>query len=551
MLQHSKGKLFPLGCILCALVLLAAALGIACTPAAPEAAPSTPADTAESAAEAADAAGRAEAADAAGRAEAEPVLLSLALPSETQADDLLLAQICFSGSGAVSIEPGSGWTLILQSSNESGIGLASFCKVVRDPSAEPALYPFQITANGTKGAQTQISGKILVIRGIDPANPFGTYTSGSGSGTDLIAAGFDAQEPVIIVTLFGITDNTDGLTASGDTEGLQTLYNELADGGFVLYASQQASDSGTVGNQKSTAGQSGDWASQRIAFRLAPVEVSFLAGDQGSLTAEHLQKVSFTAVGHIAQEQVPQVVANFGFTFAGWLPKGGEKALNPEEVSKLALSGGAEFTAQYQKATYTVRFELGDHGASKDPLVLRNLNYGDAVNVPNVTANAGWTFDGWDRTPSATVKGDATYTALYTAANYSVEFVLGEHGSSTDTLLYTGLAAGDVISIPGVTPSEGWTFDGWDVTPATTVSGDATYIAQYSLTTYTITFNLDGKGMSEDTLVFSGMAIGDPITIPTVIGNSGWRFKGWDAEIPDTVEGDATFTALYDVFRPK
>ena len=188
MLQHSKGKLFPLGCILCVLVLLAAALGIACTPAAPEAAPSAPAATVKPAVEAAN------------EPKAEPIELSLALPSEVQADDLLLAQICFSGSDAVSIEPSSGWTLILQSSRESGVGLASFCKVIQNPSAEPALYPFRITANGTEGAQTQISGKILVIRGIDPANPFGTYTSESGSGTDLIAAGFDAQEPVIIVT---------------------------------------------------------------------------------------------------------------------------------------------------------------------------------------------------------------------------------------------------------------------------------------------------------------------------------------------------------------
>ena len=166
-------------------------------------------------------------------------------------------------------------------------------------------------------------------------------------------------------------------------------------------------------------------------------------------------------------------------------------------------------------------------------------------------ANAGWVFDGWDKVPSLTVKGSASYTARYTAANYRVEFVLGQFGTSSDTLVFTGLAAGDSITVPDVIPIEGLTFQGWDTIPVTTVSGSATYTAQYAPVTYTITFNLDGKGTSEDTLELTGLAIGDPINIPNVTANPGWRFMGWDGAIPDTVEGNATFTALFDVFRPK
>lgn len=538
MLQHSKGRLFPLICTLCVLILLAVALGTACAPAEPDAAPAAPPAVPKPA-------------EAAIQAEPDSFELSLALPSDAQAGDLLLAQICFGGESAVTIESSSDWTLILQSSDKSGVGIASFYKFIQDSSAEPALYPFQITADNSEGEQTQASGKILICRGIDPANPVGNFSSADGSGTELRAAGLDAEAPACVVTLFGITGNTVALSSADVPECQQTLYNELADGGFVLYASEQKFDSGLVGDRTLTAGQSGSWASQVIALRFATTEVAFLSGDQGTLTTDRLPSVSLSAVRHVAPEQIPSVNANSGFTFVGWLPKGGEKALSPDEVSKLSLSGSTEFTAQYQKTTYTVQFVLGEYGSSKDSLVQRNLNYGDAVNVPTVTANAGWTFDGWDRAPSATVKGDAVYTALYSAANYRVEFVLGEHGTSLDTLLFTGLAAGDSIAVPEVTADEGWTFTGWDVAPVTTVSGDAAYTAQYEVTTYTITFNLDGKGTSEDTLVFSGMAIGDPFTIPTVIANPGWRFRGWNAEIPDTVEGDATFTALYEIYRPK
>ncbi len=539
MLHCSKGKFFPLVCILCALVLLVAAFGTACAPAEPETVPPAPADTVELSVETAD------------EPKTEPVELSLALPAEAQAGDLLVAEICCGGKTNFSVEASSGWNLVMRTVNEAGVGMTSFYKVIQDPSTEPAIYPFQITAENADGGQTQASGKILVCHGIDAATPVSIAGSETGSGTDLTAPSFETQAPVLVITLFGITGNNDGLTASGDTEGLQTLFNELADGGFVLYASQQAFDSGVVGNQTVTAGQSGNWAVQMIAFRFAPTEITFLAGDHGSLTAERLAVVKLSAVRHIAFEQIPQVIANPGYAFTGWLPYDGEKALSSEEVSKLALSSDTVFAAQYQKTTYTIRFELGEHGVSKDPLVLRNLNYGDAVNTPNVTANAGWTFDGWDAVPSATAKGDATYTAQYTKADYTVTFVLGEHGSSTDTLLFTGLVAGDDISVPDVTPDEGWTFDGWDTTPETTVSGSATYTAQYSPVTYTITFNLDGKGTSEDTLELTGLAIGDPISVPIVVANPGWRFIGWNAEIPDAVEGNATFTALYDVFRPK
>lgn len=536
------GRLPSLFYFLCVLILFSTTFCMACVPAKTDAKP----DAAPAATEVSE-----PASNSVAEAAPSPVTLSLALPPEAQAGDLLLAQVCFVGESDFSVEPASGWTLILQSIGDSGVGLASFYKIIQDPSAEPALYPFSVTAQQAGGEAQQISGKILVCRGIDPENPFSVLSSADGSGTELRAAGLDAKEPVCIITLFGITYNNAALSSSDDPDGLQTFYNELTDGGFVLYASEQVFDSGLVGDRTLTAGQSGSWASQVIAFRIAAAEVTFLAGDQGSLTADRLAVVKLSAVSHIALDQIPAVNAPAGYSFAGWLSKGGIECLSSEEVSQLALADGAQFTAQYRKPTYTVRFLLGEHGTSADKLVFCGLSYGADISVPSVTANAGWTFDGWDATPLATVKGDAVYTARYTAADYRVEFVLGEHGTSGDTLVFSGLASGDSITVPNVTADEGWTFNGWDTTPVTTVSGDATYTAQYAPVTYTITFDLDGKGTSEDPLVLTGLAIGDPITIPFVVANSGWRFIGWDSEIPETVEGDATFVALFDVFRPK
>lgn len=540
--KRASGTLSSLFYFLCVLVLLSAVLCMACVPAKTDATP----DAAPAATEVPEPAG-----DPAAEATPSSVTLSLALPAEAQAGDLLLAQICCAGESDFSVEPGSGWTIIMRTVNEAGVGMESFYKFIQDPAEEPSLYPFLVATGNADDEQAQVSGKILICRGIDPSDPIFATSGETGSGTSLSVDGFETNAPSVIITLFGISDNTVGFTVPEDPAGLQTLYNELADGGFVLYASEQVFDSGLIGNRTLTASQNGNWVSQMFSLRLAPTEVTFLAGDQGSLTEDRVPLVKLSAISHIALDQIPVVNAPNGYSFAGWLPKGGIECLSCEEVSQLALADGAQFTAQYQKTNYTVRFLLGEHGTSVDKLVFSGLSYGADISIPSVTANAGWTFDGWDATPLATVRGDAVYTARYTEANYRVEFLLGEHGTSGDTLVFTGLASGDSITVPNVTADEGWTFDGWDTTPVTTVSGDATYTAQYAPVTYTITFDLDGKGTSTDPLVFSGLAIGDSISIPTVIANIGWRFIGWDSEIPDTVEGDATFVALYDVFRPK
>jgi hypothetical protein len=540
--KRAFGRLSSLFYFLCVLILLSAVLCMACVPAKTDATP----DAAPAATEVPEAAD-----DPAAEATPSSVTLSLALSAEAQAGDLLLAQICCAGESDFSVESGSDWTIIMRTVSEAGVGMESFYKFIQDPAEEPSLYPFLVATGNADDEQAQVSGKILICRGIDPSDPIFATSGETGSGTSLSVDGFETNAPSVIITLFGISDNTVSFTVPENPAGLQTLYNELADGGFVLYASEQVFDSGLIGNRTLAASQNGNWVSQMFSLRLAPTEVTFLAGDQGSLTEDRVPLVKFSAISHIALDQIPAVNAPAGYSFAGWLPKGGIECLSCEEVSQLSLSSGALFTAQYQKITYIVRFLLGEHGTSSDKLVFSGLSYGAGISVPNVAANAGWTFDGWDSEPSVTVKGDAVYTARYTEANYRVEFVLGEHGTSNDTLVFTGLASGDSITVPNVTADEGWTFDGWDTTPVTTVFGDATYTAQYAPVTYTITFDLDGKGTSTDPLVLSGKAIGDSISIPTVIANFGWRFIGWDSEIPETVEGDATFVALFDVFRPK
>jgi hypothetical protein len=198
-----------------------------------------------------------------------------------------------------------------------------------------------------------------------------------------------------------------------------------------------------------------------------------------------------------------------------------------------------------------VTFDLGKHGRSGGNLVFNDVHYGDTIPAPPVKANKGWRFAGWDKAPAATVTGSAVYTARYTRVRYSVTFRLAGLGTSPDTLTFSPVYYGNTISIPAVTPNPGWTFDGWDRTPAAKVTGSAAYTAQYTRIPYTVTFDLAGLGTSPDTLTFDPVYYGDAIAVPSVTPNPGWMFIGWDTPPSATVTGNAVYTAVYQLDRHK
>ena len=274
-----------------------------------------------------------------------------------------------------------------------------------------------------------------------------------------------------------------------------------------------------------------------------PYKVTFYLAGHGTTKDRRV----FSNVYYGSTITIPYVIADSGWKFTGW---------NVTPSTK--VRGNANYTAQYMQlpsttnpATYTVTFDLADHGTSSDILIFNSLHKGDTITVPSVIADTDWSFDGWDATPETTVTGSASYTAQYTNIPYTVTFDLADHGTSSDILIFDSLHKGDTITVPSVIADTGWSFDGWDATPETTVTGSASYTAQYTNIPYTVTFDLDGYGTSSDTLEFDPVYYGDEITIPSVTANPGWRFIGWDITPSTTVTGDAVYTARYEIYRPK
>ena len=77
------------------------------------------------------------------------------------------------------------------------------------------------------------------------------------------------------------------------------------------------------------------------------------------------------------------------------------------------------------------------------------------------------------------------------------------------------------------------------------VTADKTVTATFAINTYTVTFDLDGKGTSSDSLVQT-VNHGSAAAEPAVTANPGWTFTGWDKTF-SSIMADTTVTAQYSV----
>ncbi|MFA4837722.1 MAG: InlB B-repeat-containing protein, partial [Dehalococcoidia bacterium] len=238
-------------------------------------------------------------------------------------------------------------------------------------------------------------------------------------------------------------------------------------------------------------------------------------------------------VAHGGAATAPEVQANEGWTFTGW-----DKAFT-NVTSDLTV------TAQYTQITHTVTFDLGTHGIrTGGGALVQTVAHGGAAIAPEVQANEGWTFTGWDKA-FTNVTSDLTVTAQYTQITHTVTFNLGAHGTRTGGgALVQTVAHGSAATAPEVQANEGWTFTGWDKA-FTNVTSDLTVAAQYTQITYTVTFNLGTHGIrTGGGALVQTMAHGSAATAPEVQANEGWTFTGWDKAFTNATS-DLTVTAQY------
>ena len=116
-------------------------------------------------------------------------------------------------------------------------------------------------------------------------------------------------------------------------------------------------------------------------------------------------------------------------------------------------------------------------------------------------------------TDTVVVEEPPTYTVTYDPGDY------GDFAPDVTSGLYYGDDTPDAPATPG---DPGWTFSHWNPSPTAIVTGDATYIAQWTQDDYTVTYAPGDHGtFSAD--VTTGLHYGDDTPdAPATPGDPGW-----------------------------
>lgn len=264
-------------------------------------------------------------------------------------------------------------------------------------------------------------------------------------------------------------------------------------------------------------------------------------------------------------------VPDSSWSFLYYVIDNGAQHINrdPDNIDPSAYAGQSgsndtiKLNPKWTTGLYKVTYDK--NGATGGSVPVDSNTYGndDTVTVLGNTGSlirTGYTFAGWTMSQDGTgtvynagdtfIMGsaDVTLFAKWNAENYTITFDLADKGSTLNETVFTK-HYGDVFPTePTVTADAGYTFTGWSPSPLpATVTGTATYTAQYTEIDYTVTYDLGTNGDSDETKVFPGLHYGNPTpAAPNVTADNGYTFIGWKPAREATVTGDVTYTAQYN-----
>jgi uncharacterized repeat protein (TIGR02543 family) len=163
-----------------------------------------------------------------------------------------------------------------------------------------------------------------------------------------------------------------------------------------------------------------------------------------------------------------------------------------------------EFYGVWQYNKYTIRFQVASTGGGSlsGTTSFSDIPHGtqwsaSGISVPTPVPATGYEFDYWSPgipADSAEITASLAYTAYFKLKDYTVTYAPGDHGTFMAVVhssLHYGNPTPDAPTTAEVTGEAGYTFTGWSPNLANYVTGDVTYVAQWTANTdtkYTVEF---------------------------------------------------------------
>lgn len=258
---------------------------------------------------------------------------------------------------------------------------------------------------------------------------------------------------------------------------------------------------------------------------------------------------------------------NTGYHFTKW---SNDATANPLTVSN--IKANTHITPVFTINTYRVTWNVNG-GNALDPAYV-NKTHGSTLGIlptptRNSTAEYSYTFAGWftaatDGTQissSTTVTKDVTYYAHWTATKCSYTATFNGNGGSTPSPSSITKEYNTALGTLPTCSRTGYTFLGWytassggtKISTTTVVTKDITYYAQWSINSYTLTFNPNGGTVTPTSKDLEYNSAYGTLPTPTRVSDAQYTytFAGWytaatgGTQVTTTTKMAAKDTTIY------
>lgn len=276
-----------------------------------------------------------------------------------------------------------------------------------------------------------------------------------------------------------------------------------------------------------------------------------IPAQKGTINFYDGDKLLFTKTGNVGeQEAAPVPPTKEGYTFVCWTDANGGEVTFPVTYTEDTINVYAKWEASELTVTYYLAI------GAEDPLEVQTYETGDAI-IPAALPE-GFECDGWvdaDGNPLPAVMGTKSlvvYPKNLTPKSYNLTFdANGGHfgDDETNTSITSQVLYGSEIKRPAPPVRDGYVFAGWEPNvEAEMPNHDLTYTAKWETApvdgeTYSAVFLVDGVPHAQYVL-----KEGDVIPVPADPQKFGYKFKGWEPEVPSTMPAhNVEFVATWEV----
>lgn len=227
-----------------------------------------------------------------------------------------------------------------------------------------------------------------------------------------------------------------------------------------------------------------------------------------------------------------------GYKFLGWTPS------IPDTMPAQDLTFTATWEVNCYDAVFNANGGSWNDGATE---ITVSTEYGAKIIAPEIPAKQGYIFSKWSPEIGIMDSIDGkTFTAEWipaTDTRYTVEtYTMNTAGEYEKTVQTLGGTTGETVSTnPEI--KTGFALNSEKSILSGTVAADNSLVLKVFIDRNTYTFATVVDNISSETKYYYGSIISDPVP-PT---KEGYKFIGWDKEIPSTMPaGNVTVTALFE-----